>query len=324
MRFKRVLVTGGAGFIGSAFIRYGLKNFPQLEKIVNLDLLTYAGNEKNLASIEGDPRYVFCKGDICTQSLVQTLCEQHQIEAILHCAAESHVDRSIDNPKAFLETNIFGTFALLEVIRRMPHIHFHHVSTDEVYGSLEEGYFHEHSAYQPNSPYAASKAASDHLVRAWAHTYGISTTLSHCTNNYGPYQYPEKFIPHMITRLLERKSLPVYGKGINVRDWLYVDDHAEALWAILNYGMKGEVYDIGGECELSNLHLLRLLIEQFSHKTNQPISELESLVTFVQDRPGHDMRYAINCSKIKQTLGWTQRHTFTTGLEKTLSWYLRD
>jgi len=322
--YKRILVTGGAGFIGSAFIRYGLKNFPWLEKIVNLDLLTYASNEKNVASVAHDPRYVFVRGNICSQALVQTLCEQHQIEAIVHCAAETHVDRSIENSEPFIETNIKGTFALLEVVRRLPDIHFHHVSTDEVYGSLETGHFHEHSVYRPNSPYSASKAASDHLVRAWCHTYGLSTTISHCTNNYGPYQYQEKFIPHMLFKLIENKPLPVYGQGVNIRDWLYVYDHAEALWTILERGKKGEVYDIGGECELRNLDLLHLLIESFALKTRKDPEPLRQLITFVTDRPGHDLRYAIDCSKIKKELGWSQRHTLTAGLEQTISWYLEN
>lgn len=322
--YKRLLVTGGAGFIGSAFIRYSLKKFPQLEKIVNFDLLTYAGNEKNCASVATDPRYLFVQGNICNQALVQTLCEKHDIEVILHCAAETHVDRSIQNPELFIETNIKGTFALLEVVRRLPHIHFHHVSTDEVYGSLQSGHFYEHSPYQPNSPYAASKAASDHFVRAFAKTYGLMTTLSHCSNNYGPYQCVEKFIPHMISKLIENKPLPVYGQGINVRDWLYVYDHVEALWKILERGEKAEVYNIGGECEFKNLDLLHLLIEKFALKTGQSPENLKRLITFVPDRPGHDLRYAINCSKIKEELKWKQLHTFTEGLEQTVSWYLND
>jgi dTDP-glucose 4,6-dehydratase len=319
---KRLLVTGGSGFIGSAFIRYGLKNFPWIEKIVNLDLLTYAGNEKNCADIAHDPRYLFVRGDICNQALVQTLCEQHQIDAIVHSAAETHVDRSIAGPEPFIETNIKGTYALLEVVRRLPHIHFHHISTDEVYGSTTDGHFHEKSHYQPSSPYSASKAASDHLVRAWAHTFGLSTTISHCSNNYGPYQYPEKLIPHMLFKLLENKPLPVYGQGINVRDWLYVYDHAEALWTILSRGKKGEVYNIGGECEMKNIDMLHLLIKTFAAKTKKNPQDLEKLITFVPDRLGHDLRYAIDCSKIKTELGWSQRHTFANGLEETVDWYL--
>lgn len=322
MRYKRLLVTGGAGFIGSAFIRYGLNNF-SLEKIVNLDLLTYAGCEKNMEDFLHDPRHHFVRGDICDRALVKNLCQEHGIEAIVHFAAESHVDRSIQNPAAFLETNVRGTFILLEVVRELPHLHFHHVSTDEVYGSLHEGYFNEHSAYRPNSPYAASKAASDHFVRAWGHTYGLSTTISHCTNNYGPYQHVEKFIPHMIMNCLHGKPLPVYGKGINVRDWLYVDDHAEALWTILEKGKSGEVYDIGGETEMRNIDLLDALIECLAARTSQDHAKFRNLMTFVADRPGHDLRYAIDCSKIKHELGWTQRHTLFQGLEKTISWYLQ-
>lgn len=322
MRYKRLLVTGGAGFIGSAFIRYGLNNF-SLEKIVNLDLLTYAGHEKNMEDFLHDPRHYFVRGDICDRTLVKNLCQEHGIEAIVHFAAESHVDRSIQNPAAFLETNVRGTFILLEVVREMPHLHFHHVSTDEVYGSLHDGYFNEHSSYRPNSPYAASKAASDHFVRAWGHTYGLSTTISHCTNNYGPYQHVEKFIPHMIMNCLHGKPLPVYGKGINVRDWLYVDDHAEALWTILEKGKSGEVYDIGGETEMRNIDLLDALIDCLAARTSKDRAKLRNLITFVADRPGHDLRYAIDCTKIKNELGWTQRHTLPQGLEKTISWYLQ-
>lgn len=324
MRFKRILVTGGAGFIGSAFIRYGLAHFSELEAIVNLDLLTYAGNTKNLESAATDPRYHFYQGDIRNQALVQTLCEKYNIDAIVHCAAESHVDRSIDDPALFLQTNIFGTYALLEVVRRMPHIHFHHVSTDEVYGSLVTGFFTENSVYAPNSPYAASKAASDHLVRAWTHTFHLKTTLSHCTNNYGPYQYVEKFIPRMVMNALEQKPLPIYGQGINVRDWLYVYDHAEALWLILDKGKTGEVYDIGGECEKNNLELLHEIVHHLALLTSKNPQEFHSLITFVKDRPGHDLRYAIDCSKIKNELGWKKRHPFSDGIAKTIAWYLQE
>jgi dTDP-glucose 4,6-dehydratase len=322
MRFKRLLVTGGAGFIGSAFILYGLENL-LVEKIVNLDLLTYAGHEQNMQGFFSDPRHLFVRGDICDKELVKKLCQEHGIEAIVHFAAESHVDRSITDPSAFLHTNVIGTFTLLEVVREMPHLHFHHVSTDEVYGSLENGYFNEQSSYRPNSPYAASKAASDHFVRAWGHTYRLSITISHCTNNYGPYQHVEKFIPHMIMNCLEGKSLPVYGEGINVRDWLYVEDHAEALWLILEKGKSGEVYDIGGETEMRNIDLLHTLLDYLAVRTSQNVQQLRDLITFVTDRPGHDFRYAIDCRKIKDELGWTQRHTLPQGLEKTVEWYLR-
>ena len=322
MRFKRVLVTGGAGFIGSTLIRFGLKHFPELEKIVNLDILTYAGNEKNCKEVTHDPRYLFVRGDIRKEALVQTLIEQHRIEAIIHCAAETHVDRSITDPEVFLTTNIYGTFSLLEVVRRCPHVHFHHISTDEVYGSLEEGHFNEQSIYRPNSPYAATKAASDHLVRAWAHTFGLSATISHCTNNFGPYQYPEKLIPRMILNCLEKKPLPVYGEGINIRDWLYAEDHAEAIWTILEKSDRGEIYDIGGENEKRNIDLLHEIIDHVSLLTRQDPAHFHALITFVPDRPGHDLRYAIDCTKIKQHLGWRQRHTFSDALKKTIEWYL--
>ena len=316
---KRILVTGGAGFIRSAFIRYGLRKIPWLKKIVNLDLLTYASNEKNCASSADDPRYVFVNGNILNQALVQNICEQHRIEAILHSAAETHVDRSIEQSEPFIETNVKGTFALLEVVRRLPEIHFHHVSTDEVYGSKQKDRFHETSLYQPNSPYAASKAASDHLVRAWNQTYGLLTTLSHCSNNYGPYQHPEKSIPHMLSKLLKNLPLPIYGKGINMRNWLYVDDHAEALWTILERGKRGTLYNIGG-----NIDLLHLLIEKFALKTQKNPQALRSLIQFVPDRLGHDLRYSIDCSKIKNELGWIERHSFEEGLDHTISWYLEN
>lgn len=321
-RFKRFLVTGGAGFIGSAFIRYGLKRISFCEKIVNLDALTYAADLKNLQSVESDPRYVFVKGDIRDEALVEKLCTEHAIDAIVHFAAESHVDRSILGPRAFFETNVLGTLALLEVVRRQHHIHFHHISTDEVYGSLENGHFTEDSSYCPNSPYAASKAASDHVVRAYTHTYGISTTISHCTNNYGPGQNVEKFIPQMIARCLHKTALPLYGAGINVRDWIFVDDHSEAVWQILEKGKSGQVYDIGGRCEKRNIDLLHLLIQEFSAlKKENPESYL-TLITRVADRPGHDLRYAINCEKIERELGWRSLHDLSSGIRKTISWYL--
>ncbi len=322
MRFKRLLVTGGAGFIGSAFIRYGMQHL-LIDKIVNVDLLTYAGCEKNMADFINNPRHTFIRGNICDSALIKRLCQEYTIEAIVHFAAESHVDRSIHDPSVFLETNVHGTFALLEALRALPYLHFHHVSTDEVYGSLESGFFNENSSYRPNSPYAASKAASDHFVRAWGHTYGLSTTMSHCTNNYGPYQHDEKFIPHMIRNCLQGKPLPIYGTGINVRDWLFVDDHAEALWMILEKGKSGEVYDIGGETEVRNIDLLHTLIDCLAPRLSQDAQKLRNLITFVKDRPGHDFRYAIDCKKIKNELGWTQRHTLPQGLEKTVAWYHR-
>lgn len=322
MKFTRLLVTGGAGFIGSSFIRVGLEKFPALEKIVNLDLLTYAAHEKNMAPFLHHPKHHFVQGNILDSAHVEKLCKEHAIEAIVHFAAESHVDRSISDPRAFIDTNIVGTFTLLEVVRKNPHIHFHHISTDEVYGSLENGFFTETSPYRPNSPYAASKAASDHLVRAWARTYNLSTTLSHCSNNYGPCQHQEKLIPLMISHCLQGKPLPVYGNGHNIRDWLFVDDHADAIWSILNEGKAGEVYDIGGQCEKRNIDLLHTLIDLLAQKTSKDKQALLNLITFVQDRPGHDFRYAIDASKISYQLKWTPQHTLEQGLEKTLNWYL--
>lgn len=321
---RNILVTGGAGFIGSAFIRYLLSpelNFSGI--CVNLDLLTYAGSLENLKSIEKHPRYIFQKGDIGNETLIEHLCQEHQIDTIIHFAAESHVDRSILGPKAFIETNILGTFRLLEVVRRNPHIHFHHVSTDEVYGSLgETGYFTEETPYRPNSPYSASKASSDHLVRAYHHTYGLSTCLSNCSNNYGPYQFPEKLIPVMILNCLERKPLPVYGKGVNVRDWLFVEDHAKALWLLLKRGKKGETYNIGGESEQRNIDIIHEITRIVAEMQGVPHTELLSLISFVEDRPGHDFRYAIDCTKIQREIGWRPPHTFSDGLKKTVLWYM--
>ena len=325
---KRFLVTGGAGFIGSSFIRYGLNHIPYCEKIINLDLLTYAADLRNLVSCETDPRYVFVHGDIRDEVLVEKLCVEYEVDAIVHFAAESHVDRSILGPRAFYETNVSGTMALLEVVRRQPHIHFHQISTDEVYGALQpnEKAFSEESPYRPNSPYAASKAAADHFVRAYSHTYGLSTTISHCTNNYGPCQHVEKFIPRMIAGCYHKKSLPIYGEGANIRDWIFVDDHSEAVWTVLERGKKGQVYAIGGECERKNIDLLHLLIREFAIRNNLPsptdVSRLHSLIAFVSDRPGHDFRYAVDCSKTKQLLGWRPLHDLSSGLSKTIIWYL--
>ncbi|WP_068471356.1 dTDP-glucose 4,6-dehydratase [Candidatus Protochlamydia phocaeensis] len=321
-----ILVTGGAGFIGSAFIRYLLSPEAAFKgTCVNLDALTYAGNLENLASVDQDPRYIFEKGDIRNEALVEHLCQEHAIDAIIHFAAESHVDRSILGPQAFIETNILGTFHLLEVVKRNPHIHFHHVSTDEVYGSLgASGYFTEESPYQPNSPYSASKASSDHLVRAYHHTYQLSTCLSNCSNNYGPYHFPEKLIPVMILNCLDRKPLPVYGNGLNVRDWLYVEDHAKALYLLLQYGRKGETYNIGGEAEWRNIDLVHEMIRIIADIQSMPAQELEKLITFVKDRPGHDLRYAIDCSKIKKEIGWGPSHKFPEGLKRTILWYMNN
>jgi len=321
---KRLLVTGGAGFIGSAFIRHLLRGSEGPDLIVNFDLLTYAASLENLDGFHNHPHYRFIQGDIRNQPLIEKILEQDEIDAIVHFAAETHVDRSIASARPFLEANVMGTLSLLEAVRKFPHVHFHHISTDEVYGSLgESGSFSEHSTYRPNSPYSASKAASDHLVRAFAHTYGLSTTLSHCSNNYGPGQYPEKFIPLMILNCLSEKPLPVYGRGSNVRDWLYVDDHAEAVSSILQKGRKGETYDIGGSSELSNLELLHLLIDLLAKTTKVDPQRYRSLVRFVEDRPGHDFRYAIDARKIQGELGWRPKTELQKGMIRTIQWYLR-
>lgn len=321
---QNMLVTGGAGFIGSAFIRYILKNAPEFKgKIVNYDLLTYAGNPENLREVDQDPRYIFKQGDIGDETLLESICLTHEIDAIVHFAAESHVDRSILGPQAFIETNVMGTYHILEVVRRNPHIHLHHISTDEVYGCLgDTGAFTEDTPYKPNSPYSASKASSDHLVRAYNKTYGISTTVSNCSNNYGSYHFPEKLIPLMILNCLQGKPLPVYGKGDNVRDWLYVEDHAEAIWMLLKYGKKGETYNIGGESEWRNIDLIHELIHILAELKDEEESKYLELISFVKDRPGHDFRYAIDCSKMKREIGWKPKHSFREGLRITIQWYL--
>jgi dTDP-glucose 4,6-dehydratase len=320
---RNLLVTGGAGFIGSAFIRSAFARRGWDGRIVNLDAMTYAGNLDNLEGHCDAARYTFVRGDILDGGLVEKLVDDHAIDAIVHFAAESHVDRSIHGPAQFIQTNVIGTMRLLDVVRARPSVHLHHVSTDEVYGSLGAGgMFTEETPYRPNSPYAASKAASDHLVRSWAHTYGLSVTTSHASNNYGPYQFPEKLIPLMISNCIDGKPLPVYGDGSNVRDWLHVDDHAEAVWAILERGERGEVYDVGGANEWKNLDLLHLLIDQVAELKGTPVETLRALITFVKDRPGHDHRYAIDGSKIARTLGWTPSRQFADGLRETIRWYL--
>jgi len=322
---RTLLVTGGAGFIGSAFIRYLFRQPSFSGRVINYDLLTYAGNLENVAGAVDEQRYEFVRGDIRDRDQVLELCQAHGVDTIVHFAAESHVDRSILGPGAFVETNVMGTFALLEVVRARPQLHFHHVSTDEVFGSLgPDGAFTEESPYRPNSPYSASKAASDHLVRAYVHTYGISATLSNCSNNYGPYHFPEKLIPLMILNMLERKPLPVYGDGSNVRDWLYVDDHAEAIWLLLKRAPSGSTYNVGGRAEWQNLALLKELIQVVARETSVTANELEALITFVKDRPGHDQRYAVDCSKIQQDLGWSPRHDLSAGLTDTVRWYLKN
>jgi dTDP-glucose 4,6-dehydratase len=325
-KVKNLLVTGGAGFIGSEFIRYLLLKDRSFDGVcVNLDALTYAGNPENLRSVEKDSRYIFEHGDIRNENLISHLCMEHEIDTIIHFAAESHVDRSILGPQAFLETNVMGTFHLLEVVRKNPQIHFHHVSTDEVYGSLgSAGYFSEQSPYQPNSPYSASKAASDHLVRAYGHTYNLSTCISNCSNNYGPYQFPEKLIPLMILNCLQGNPLPIYGKGTNVRDWLYVEDHAKALLILLRHAKSGETYNIGGESEQSNIDVVHAIINIIAEIKKTDPEELQQLITYVSDRPGHDFRYAIDCNKIKKEFGWNPSHSFAQGLRKTVQWYVNE
>ncbi|MBI5186801.1 MAG: dTDP-glucose 4,6-dehydratase [Nitrospinae bacterium] len=326
---KNLLVTGGSGFIGSNFIRYLLEAPDFSGRIINIDKLTYAGNPENLKGIESrfPGRYVFEKTDICDAKGLEGVFAGYQIDAVCHFAAESHVDRSIARPDDFIQTNIVGTFNLLELARaRLGAITlFHHVSTDEVFGSLgEDGYFTEETSYKPNSPYSASKASSDHLVRAYSKTYKLPVTISNCSNNYGPYQFPEKLVPLIILNALEGKPLPVYGDGLNVRDWLFVLDHCEAIWLIMKRGRRGETYNIGGNNEIRNIKIVEAICDLLDRLAGKP-SRMESrreLITFVKDRPGHDRRYAIDFSKLKTELGWTPRESFETGLEKTIRWYL--
>jgi len=326
---KTYLVTGGAGFIGSAFILAALEKADC--NIVNLDKLTYAGNPDNLRSVEDDPRYDFIQGDICDGSLVRSLLKEHQPAAIVNFAAESHVDRSIDSPAEFVRTNVLGTFELLEASRvyyngisndRRNDFRFLHISTDEVYGSLgESGFFREETPYAPNSPYAASKASSDHLVRSYFKTYQLPALTTNCSNNYGPRQFPEKLLPLMIHNCIEGKPLPVYGDGLQVRDWLYVEDHCRALMHVLERGRPGEVYNIGGRNEKTNLETVKTLCA-IMDKRFESRKPHEKLIRFVKDRPGHDRRYAIDASKIERELGWTPQEDFASGLAKTVKWYL--
>lgn len=335
--FSTILVTGGAGFIGSNLIHYLFGQADFKGRVVNLDALTYAGNLESLADIEerfgaeagAGRRYFFEKADICDRAAVEKIFAAHSIDAVCHLAAESHVDRSILGPEAFIRTNVMGTFTLLDVARTAwkgrNDVLFHHVSTDEVFGSLgDTGYFTETTPYDPRSPYSASKASSDHLVMAYHHTYGLPVTLSNCSNNYGPYQFPEKLIPLMILNMLEGKSLPVYGDGRNIRDWVYVEDHNAAVWTIMRNGRSGQTYNIGGENEWENIKLLRVLMEKVAEATGKPMGEYEKLITHVTDRPGHDRRYAIDCSKIKTELGWKQEHDFASGLKETVRWNLAN
>jgi dTDP-glucose 4,6-dehydratase len=326
-----ILVTGGAGFIGSNFILDWLAQSD--ETVVNLDKLTYAGNRANLSSLAADARHAFVHGDICDRTLVQKLFAEHKPRAVVHFAAESHVDRSIHGPAEFVQTNLIGTFSLLEEARAywtaLPAaenagFRFLHVSTDEVYGSLgaADPAFAETTAYAPNSPYSASKAGSDHLVRAWHHTYGLPTLVTNCSNNYGPRQFPEKLIPLMIANALAGKALPVYGDGQNVRDWLYVGDHCSAIRAVLGHGRPGEVYNIGGNAEMKNLEVVHTLCAALDALRPDPAGPRERLITFVKDRPGHDRRYAIDARKIAAELGWQPAENFKTGLTRTVQWYL--
>lgn len=328
--FTTIMVTGGAGFIGGNFIRHILAKKEFTGRIINIDALTYAGNPLSLRDVEeayGTKRYIFRRIDIRDRSAIDRVMEEYEVDCIVHFAAESHVDRSIYGPGDFVTTNINGTFTLLESARA--HWEgkegklFHHVSTDEVYGSLgETGSFFEDTPYDPKSPYSASKAASDHLVRAWNHTYGLPVTLSNCSNNYGPYQFPEKLIPLMISNALDGKALPIYGTGENIRDWLYVVDHAEAIWCIITRGQSGASYNIGGENEWKNIELVKRLCALLARATKRSEDDFLKLITFVKDRPGHDQRYAINCDKIKKELVWKQSVDFTQGLELTIRWYL--
>jgi dTDP-glucose 4,6-dehydratase len=321
-----LLVTGGAGFIGSNFV---LSTVAQTgEAVVNLDKLTYAGHLRNLDALRADSRHIFVRGDICDRALVAELLARHKPRAIVHFAAESHVDRSISGPAAFVHTNVVGTFALLEESRAFFEKHknfkFLHVSTDEVYGSLgpDDPAFTEETPFAPNSPYAASKASSDHLVRAYHHTYGLPTLTTNCSNNYGPHQFPEKLIPLMIRQALAGQPLPVYGDGKNVRDWLYVADHCDAIRLVLEKGRIGETYNIGGNAEMANIDLVQLLCSLIDRSV--PGRKSADLITFVKDRPGHDRRYAMNIGKIRRELGWAPRESFASGLEKTVRWYLQN
>jgi dTDP-glucose 4,6-dehydratase len=322
-----LLVTGGAGFIGSNLIHLIIDK-PEITKLVNLDALTYAGHLANLEKIAKHPKYSFEKIDLRDKAAVLQVVQKHGITHVMHLAAESHVDRSITGPGDFVHTNVVGTFHLLEACRacwsaNLQDKRFHHVSTDEVYGSLgRTGFFTETTPYAPNSPYSASKASSDMLVRAYHHTYGMPTVITNCSNNYGPFQFPEKLIPVVIQSVLARKAIPVYGDGMNVRDWLYVRDHAQALWQVLTHGKDGETYNIGGHNEWANLRIVELICDLIDKLAPQSGGNSRKLITFVKDRPGHDRRYAIDATKIKNELGWVPAHTFEQGIRETVQWYL--
>jgi dTDP-glucose 4,6-dehydratase len=332
----KVLVTGGAGFIGSAVIRHVIAE-TDLE-VVNVDKLTYAGNLASLSAVAGNPRYAFEHADICDAGRLEAIFATHQPDAVMHLAAESHVDRSIDGPATFISTNVVGTYTLLEAARkhwlslpagRANAFRFHHVSTDEVFGELhaDDPAFEETTPYSPRSPYSATKASSDHLVRAWHSTYGLPILVTNCSNNYGPFQFPEKLIPNVILKAMAGQPIPVYGKGLNVRDWLHVDDHARALLTVLRHGAVGETFNVGGSCEMQNIEVVRAICREL--EAVKPAAAIgragyEGLITFVSDRPGHDLRYAVNCSKIDRELGWTPRESFASGIRDTVAWYLAN
>jgi dTDP-glucose 4,6-dehydratase len=330
---RHILVTGGAGFIGSNFIRYLLDEVQAVE-VINLDALTYAGSLTNLQDLPDPSRQHFVEGDICDQALVRQLFETYSFDTVIHFAAESHVDRSILGPEKFIQTNVIGTYTLLEACReywleddseRKSDFRFHHVSTDEVYGSLgpDEPAFSETTSYAPNSPYAASKASSDHLVRAYHHTYGLNVTVTNCSNNYGPYQFPEKLIPLMIMNALQGLKLPIYGDGQQIRDWLYVIDHCRAVWKVVEEGSTGETYNIGGDNQPTNLEIVNSLCEILNEKfPDSPHNPFQDLISHVEDRPGHDRRYAMNINKIEKTLGWEPKVSLHEGLKKTVNWYV--
>ena len=332
----KILVTGGAGFIGSAVVRHIINNTG--DSVINVDKLTYAGNLESLESIANSPRYIFEQADICDKTALERIFQTHQPDAVMHLAAESHVDRSIDGPSAFIETNIVGTYILLETARaywnqlsesKKSGFRFHHISTDEVYGDLEgtDDLFTETTPYAPSSPYSVSKASSDHLVRAWLRTYGFPTIVTNCSNNYGPFHFPEKLIPLMILNALDAKPLPVYGNGMQIRDWLFVEDHARALYKVVTEGKIGETYNIGGHNEKANIEVVKTictLLEELAPNKPQGVEHYQDLITYVTDRPGHDVRYAIDAAKIGRELGWKPEETFESGIRKTVEWYLSN